>query len=59
MVKDHDIISQYYSKMRIPTMGENIIATIKMRTKFCYPLKMVIFSNISIKKIKYWTLLPI
>ena len=25
------------------TVGENIIATIKMRKKFCYPLKMVIF----------------
>ena len=25
------------------TVGENIIATIKMRNNFCYPLKMVIF----------------
>ena len=25
------------------TIGENIIANIKMRNNFCYPLKMVIF----------------
>ena len=25
------------------TVGENIIATIKMRDTFCYPLKMIIF----------------
>ena len=25
------------------TVGENIIATIKMRNNFCYPLKMAIF----------------
>ena len=25
------------------TVGENIIATIKMRNNFCYPFKMVIF----------------
>ena len=25
------------------TVGKNIIATIKMRNNFCYPLKMVIF----------------
>ena len=25
------------------TVDENIIATIKMRNNFCYPLKMVIF----------------
>ena len=24
------------------TVGENIIATIKMRNNFCYPLKMII-----------------
>ena len=28
------------------TVGENIIATIKMRNNFCYPLKMIIFSAI-------------
>ena len=27
-----------------PTVGENIIATIKMRNNFCYPLKMVIWT---------------
>ena len=32
----------------IYTVGENIIATIKMQNKFCYPSKMVIFSNIAI-----------
>ena len=26
-------------------VGENIIATIKMRNNFCYPLKMVIFCD--------------
>ena len=27
----------------IPTVGENIIAIIKMQNNFCYSLKMVIF----------------
>ena len=28
---------------KISTVGENIIATIKIRNNFCYPFKMVIF----------------
>ena len=31
----------YYS--RTYTVGENIIAAIKMRNNLCYPLKMIIF----------------
>ena len=36
------------------TVGENIIATIKMRNNFCYPLKMIIFP---ILRQQYWTFL--
>ena len=42
----HDFISLYlftYQSIALSTVGENIIATIKMRNNFCYPLKMVIF----------------
>ena len=34
-----------------PTVGENIIATIKMRNNFCYPLKMVIFPILRVRAI--------
>ena len=34
----------------VPTVDENIIATIKMRNFFCYPLKMVIFSIFRLEK---------
>ena len=40
--------------MFLNTVGENIIATIKMRNIFCYPLKMVIFP---ILRKQYWTFL--
>ena len=36
------------------TVGENIIATIKMRNNFCYLLKMLIFP---ILLSQYWTFL--
>ena len=36
------------------TVGENIIATIKIRNNFCYPLKMIIFP---ILRQQYWTFL--
>ena len=36
------------------TVGENIIATIKMQNNFCYPFKMVIFP---ILLSQYWTFL--
>ena len=39
---------------QVNTVGENIIATIKMRNYFCYPLKMVIFT---ILRQQYWTFL--
>ena len=32
-----------YKPIYPSTVDENIIATIKMRNNFCYPLKMVIF----------------
>ena len=46
-----DIFQSLFSKLCINsvqqqqqhTVGENIIATIKMRNDFCYPLKMVTF----------------
>ena len=38
------------------TVEENIIATIKMRNNFCYPLKLVIFP---ILLSQYWTFLVI
>ena len=41
------------------TVGENIIATIKMRNNFCYPLKICNFSNIAIAILDFSVLLPI
>ena len=40
------------------TVGENIIATTKMRNNFCYPLKWY-FSNIAIAILGFSLLLPI
>ena len=36
-----------FEGISIDTVGENIIATIKMRNNYCYPLKMVIFPIIA------------
>ena len=41
------------------TVGENIIATIKMQNNLCYPLKIVIFSNIAFAILDFSLLLPI
>ena len=38
-----NIFYNFYS-----TVGENIIANIKMQNNFCYPLKMLFFFNIAI-----------
>ena len=44
----------YFWIKRICTVGENIIATIKIRNNFGYPLKMVNFSNIAIAKLNFF-----
>ena len=41
------------------TVGENIIASIKMRNNLCYPLKKVNLPNIAIAKLNFSLLLPI
>ena len=41
------------------TVGENIIATTKIRNNFCYPLRMVMFSIIAIAILNFSQLLPI
>jgi hypothetical protein len=46
--------TKIYGLLFVCTVGENIIATIKMRNNFCYPLKMVIFP---ILREQYWTFL--
>ena len=40
------------------TVGENIIATIKMRNNFCYPLKMVILPKIAIAILNFFYCSP-
>ena len=43
MIKDAIKLSQQIILYNNGTVGENIIATIKMRNNFCYPLKVVFF----------------
>ena len=42
----------------VPTVGENIIATIKMRNNVCYPLKMLFFQYCD-SNIRLFSMLPI
>ena len=41
-VQISSLIRLFYIPTRIYTVDENIIATIKMRNHFCYPLKILI-----------------
>ena len=40
-IQDKKILDDYDRSETTNTVDENIIATIKMRNKFCYPLEML------------------